>query len=83
MGRDVGQVLTSKVHATRFEAGGTHQCGDQGGLAHAVAAQQCQTAAGIELERNIFQHQGIAIAGADLFKSQQLSHRVTPPDRLP
>ena len=75
-----GDVLPVEEDAPVPQAGCPHQGGEQGRLAHAVAPQQRQAAAGAERERQLLQHDGVAIAGANVFHTQQLSHG-TPPDR--
>ena len=59
---------------------------DQGGLARAVAPQQCQRLARRQLQRYAMQHHRFAVAGAQIIDSQQISHaapRLRVPDRPP
>src|SRR4051812_31313835 len=58
---------------------------EQGGLAYAVASEQCNALAFGDAQRHVLDHDGFTVAGAEAFQAEHVSHGVrvpgTPPAR--
>src|SRR5258707_432628 len=78
--RDVAAI---EADTAGEEARHAHDRIDQGGLAHAVAAEQSERLSLGERERDVVEHDRLAVACAQPLDGQQFRHRATLPDTPP
>src|ERR1700757_590196 len=78
--RDVAAI---EADTAGEEARHAHDRIDQGGLAHAVAAEQSERLALGERERDLVEHDRLAVACAQPLDGQEVRHRATLPDTPP
>src|SRR5262245_58035398 len=78
--RDVAAI---EADTAGEEARHAHDRIDQGGLAHAVAAEQSERLALGERERDLVEHDRLAVACAQPLDGQEFRHRATLPDTPP
>src|SRR6202171_6640274 len=58
-----------------------HQRQQQRRLADAITAKQREAASGVDLERNVLEHDGVAIAGRQALRGKKPSHGPPPRGR--
>ena len=79
IGRQRGEVLAAPAHRAAAHAREPHQRDQQRRLAHAVAPEQREAVAFVQRERDVFQHDAVAVARGDAVDRQQLSHAAPRP----
>src|SRR3954452_7095795 len=83
VGAKRGDIAAIKRDRSADEARDADYRIDQGGLAHAVAAEQSQRLPFRQRERDLVEHDRLAVARAQPLDGQEVRHRATRPDRRP